>query len=172
MVVICPRCNKELEIKEENLRPRNILFQCTKCKNIFVLKKPQILKNKIVNNSKILIAHSNLSIINKIVALLRINGYKPLISHDGIDAIIKSIKEHPFLTIIEDDLPKINGFKVYKRLKTSNKTKNIKFLFIVSSESLRDTQLFIQRDTLNYIKESQISTHLLNKIDFLKHKSE
>lgn len=172
MVVTCPHCNKEIKINEEKLRIRNVLFKCAKCSSIFVKKKPQIFRNKITsNNSKIMIAHSNPSLVNKIAALIKINGYTPLISHDGIDAIIKAIKEYPFLTIIEADLPKLNGFKVYKRLKTTDKTKEIKFLFITPSDIKRYDKLFIQSNSLNYIKETQISSLLIDKIDFLRNKN-
>ncbi|MGB9715068.1 MAG: response regulator [Thermodesulfovibrionales bacterium] len=162
MVVICPRCNKELKINEEKLILRNVIFQCTKCSNIFVQKKPRLFKTY---NNKIMIAHSNPSLVDKIETLIKINGYTPLISRDGIDAIIKAIKEHPFLTLIEVDLPKINGFKVYKRLKTTDKTKEIKFLFITPSDKENYKEFFIQSDDLNYIDETQISSLLLDKID-------
>ncbi|NWF51977.1 MAG: zinc-ribbon domain-containing protein [Nitrospirae bacterium] len=168
MVVACPRCNKKLRIDEEKLRFRNVLFQCIKCSNIFVPKKQRILQNKTSSNGKILIAHSNPFIVNKIVRLLKNNGYSPIASHDGIDAIIKAIKEHPFLTIIEADLPKINGFKVYKRLKLTCEAKDIKFLFLVTSDSNNKNDFFTYKDNCNFIKEYQISSLLIEKIDLLE----
>lgn len=168
MVITCPNCNKKIKINKEKLRLRNVLFRCTKCSNIFIKKKPQILKTY---NSKIMVAHSNSSLANKIATLIKINGYTPLISRDGIDAIIKAIKENPFLTIIEPDLPKINGFKVYKRLKTTDRTKEIKFLFIIPSEKKRYNEFFIQSNTLNYIDETQISSLLIDRIDFIRNKN-
>jgi len=105
MVVACPSCNKKLLIDEEKLGFRNVLFQCINCNNVFVTKKQQTLQNKTSCKGKILISHSNPFIVNKIVRLLKNNGYIPIISNDGIDTIIKAIKERPFLTIIEADLP-------------------------------------------------------------------
>jgi CheY-like chemotaxis protein/DNA-directed RNA polymerase subunit RPC12/RpoP len=170
MVVRCSRCGKGLKIDEEKLIVRNVLFQCPKCKNIFVPERPVVLQNKMAGNGKILIAHSNPSLVSEMTTILKKNGYHSVASSDGIDAIIKAVKEHPSLAIIEVDLPKINGPEVCRRLRLTNKTKGIEFLFVVSSNSERSMEFLSQWGPNNYIEDFRIPELLIEKIDLLKQK--
>ena len=170
MVVRCPGCRIRLGVDKEKLIFNNILFQCPKCKNIFVPERHLVLQNKTTGNGKILIAHSNPSLVNEMTALLKNNGYQAEVSSDGIDAIIKVVKEFPFLVIIEVDLPKINGFDVCRRLRLTAKTKGIEFLFIVSSNSERHKEIQSQCCPYNYIEDYRIPELLIEKIDLLKQK--
>jgi DNA-binding response OmpR family regulator len=120
-------------------------------------------------NGKILIAHSNPSLVSEMTTILKKNGYHSVASFDGIDAIIKAVKEHPALAIIEVDLPKINGLEVCRRLRLTNKTKGIEFLFVVSSNSER-SKVPSQWGPNNYIKDFRIPELLIEKIDLLKQK--
>lgn len=167
MVVRCPGCRMRLRIDKEKLTFNNILFQCPKCKNIFVPERRLVLQNKTTGNSKILIAHSNPSLVNEMTAILKNNGYQAVMSSDGIDAIIKAVKEHPFLIIIEVGLPKINCFEVCRRLRLTAETKGIEFLFIVSSNSEGFREFLSQWDTCNYIEDYQIPGLLIEKVNVL-----
>lgn len=168
MIVRCPRCRVGLRIDEEKLTVRNVLFQCPECKNIFVPKRTLVLQNKTTGNGKILIAHSNPSLVNEISSLVKNNGYQAVTSSDGIDAIIKAVKELPVLTIIEADLPKINGFEVCRRLRLTVETKGIEFLFIVSSNSGRYKEFPSQCGPCNYIEDYRIPELLIEKINSLR----
>ena len=170
MVVRCSRCSVGLKIDKEKLTVRNVLFQCPKCKNIFVPKRPVVLQNKMAGNGKILIAHSNPSLVSEMTTILKKNGYHSVASFDGIDAIIKAVKEHPALAIIEVDLPKINGLEVCRRLRLTVKTKGIEFLFVVSSNSERYKEIQSQCCPYNYIEDFRIPELLIEKIDLLKQK--
>ena len=133
MVVICPGCKRKLRINGVKHAIRASMFKCPKCYRVFVLKKSIVLSIKRINEGKILVAHSDPTVMDEITSLLDENGYQTVTSSDGIAAIVKIIKESPFLIVIEGNLPKINGFEVCRRIKTRTKMKETKFIFVAST---------------------------------------
>jgi CheY-like chemotaxis protein len=145
-------------------------FKCPKCSTFLLVKKPVAVPKKAMDNNKVLIAHSNPAVINEIASLLAKNGYQTITASDGIDAMIKTIKELPFLTIIEVSLPKIYGFEVCKRLKLRAETKEIKFMLVTS---VYDKKRYKREpaslyDADDYIEDHQISELLTEKINKIR----
>jgi PleD family two-component response regulator len=103
--------------------------------------------------------------MDKITSLLDKNGYQVVTSSDGITAILKVIKESPFLVVIERNLPKINGFEVYKRVKTKTKMKETKFIFVCPKhEGIRGDPTSSCDATL-FVQDNSISEVLIGKIN-------
>lgn len=169
VIVICPKCKIRLKVDETRLLPQGSRFKCPKCSTVLSVKKPSIEKKRL-DSSKILIAHSNPAIIEKISSILREQNYKIITSGDGIDAMVKSLKEYPFLSIVEVILPKIYGFEVCKRLKSRPETKDMKFILITSvydkAKYRREPASLYGAD--EYIEDHQLSTELIKKIDQLR----
>jgi predicted Zn finger-like uncharacterized protein len=117
LVVICPKCKTKLKVDDGKISPGGSRFKCPKCSTILLVKRPLPVPEKAVDNVKILVAHSNPAVSNEITSLLQENGYRTITAADGIETMVKSIKELPFLAVIEVGLPKIYGFEVCKRLK-------------------------------------------------------
>lgn len=170
MVVICPRCKIRLKINDAKIKPEGSRFKCPKCNTVLLVKKPAPVPKKAPDNTKVLIAHSNPHVVNDIQALLSKNGYQPVIASDGIDAMVKIIKELPFLVVIEVSLPKIFGFEVCKRLKARPETKDTKFILISSiydkDRYKREPSSLYEAD--DYIEEHQIPDLLLQKISYVR----
>lgn len=170
MVVICPKCKIKLKIDEGKLTPEGTRFKCPKCTAVLVVKKPVALPKKVLDSSKILVAHSNPVILNEIISILTKNGYRTITAPDGIDAMVKAIKEIPFLTVVEVALPKIYGFEVCKRLKLRDETKDMKFILLSSTYDKKryrrePTSLYGADD---YIEEHQVSELLIEKINTIR----
>lgn len=169
MVVVCPKCKTRLKIDEGKIKEEGSRFKCPKCGTVLFVKKPQPALKKEIDKSKVLVAHSNPAIVNEISSLLNKSGYHTIISTDGIDAMVKTIKEHPFLVIIEVSLPKIYGFEVCKRLKTRPETKDTKFILVSSlydkNRYTREPSSLYNAD--DYIYDYQLSELLLEKVDAL-----
>jgi len=167
MVVICPSCKIRLKIDKEKHVAKGSVFKCPQCYKILVFKKPVAIPEEEINQGKILVAHSDPAVMHKITSLLTQNGYQTVTSSDGIAAIVRIIKEFPFLTIIEEDLPKINGFEVCRRVKSKTKMKEVEFLFVVSNgERYRE---FLPLSCNNqYVKNNRISELLIEKINKIK----
>lgn len=172
MVVICPKCKIRLKINDAKIKPEGSRFKCPKCSTVLLVKKPAPVQKKAPDNNKVLIAHANPHVVNDVQALLSKNGYQTVTASDGIDAMVKIIKELPFLVIIEVSLPKILGFEVCKRLKARPETKDTKFILISSiydkDRYKREPSSLYEAD--DYIEEHQIPDLLLNKISTIREK--
>jgi predicted Zn finger-like uncharacterized protein len=172
VVVICPKCKIRLKVDDGKLTEKGSRFKCPKCSTVLLVKKPQPVVEKPVDALKILVAHSNHTIMNEITALLRKNGYQIITATDGIDAMVKSIKELPFLAVLEVSLPKIYGFEVCKRLKGRIETKAMKSILVSSpydkERYKRDPESLYEAD--DYMEEHRISDLLIDSINSLLHK--
>jgi predicted Zn finger-like uncharacterized protein len=170
VVVICPRCKIRLKVDEGKLTMEGSRFKCPKCSTFLLVKKPAALPKRAIDKNKILIAYSKPAIVNEVTALLTKNGYQTITAHDGIEAMVKAIKELPFLTIIEVALPKIYGFEVCKRIKLRAETKEMKLILVGSvydqRRYKREPRSFYDAD--DYIEEHQISELLMEKINTIK----
>ncbi len=93
-----------------------------------------------------------------------------IIASDGIEAMVKTIRELPFLVIIEVGLPKIFGFEVCKRLKLRPETKGMKFILVSSPYDInrykRDPESLYEAD--DYIEEHRLPELLIDSINTLK----
>lgn len=172
MVVICPKCKTKLKIDEGKITGGGSRFKCPKCSTILLVKKPLPAPEKAVDNIKILVAHSNPSSMSDITSLLNKNGYQTVTAADGIEAMVKAIKELPFLAIVEVSLPKIYGFEVCKRLKLRPETNHIKFILVSSpydkARYKREPESLYEAD--DHIEEHRLSELLMDSINSFKRK--
>lgn len=167
MIVGCPKCKTKLKVADEKIAPEGTRFKCPQCNAVLLVKRPSV-QIKLVSD-KILVAHANSGIVERIAAVLRRHNYKVITSQDGIDAMIKTLKELPFLAIIDVALPKIYGFEICKKLKERTETKDIKVILI---SSIYDKTRYRREPTSlygaeGYIEEHEIETSLIEKINAL-----
>jgi predicted Zn finger-like uncharacterized protein len=169
VVVVCPKCKTRLKVDDIKLSPHGSRFKCPRCSTVLVVKKPAIQK-KALDEHKVLIAHSNPAIVEKIRTLLSGQGFGAVISADGIDAMVKALKESPSLGIIEVALPKIYGFEVCKQLKSRPETKEMKLILVPSiydkTKYRREPVSLYGAD--EYIEEHDLSTRLLESINRIR----
>jgi predicted Zn finger-like uncharacterized protein len=172
VVVICPKCKTKLKVDDGKLTEAGSRFKCPKCSTVLLVKKPAPVQEKPIDNIKVLVAHSNPAIINEIIPLLNQNGYETITASDGIEAMVKTIKELPFLAVIEVSLPKIYGFEVCKRLKARPETKWMKFILISSpydkNRYRREPESFYDAD--DFIEEHRITGLLIDSINTFRSK--
>jgi predicted Zn finger-like uncharacterized protein len=165
VVVICPKCKAKLKVDETKLSPSGSRFKCPKCGAVLLVKKPAAQPKKNLDPGKILVAHSNPEMLSNITSILSPLGCSIITASDGIDAVVKALKEYPFLTVMEVALPKIYGFEVCKRLKLRPETKNMKFILVASvydkKKYRREPVSFYGAN--DYIEEHEIPEQLLDK---------
>jgi len=170
VVVVCPKCRTKLKVDDTRLSPQGSRFKCPRCSTVLVIKKPAAQEKKALDGKKALIAHSNPSVVENIRTLLAGQGYTTLTAADGIDAMVKALKELPWLGIIEVALPKIYGFEVCKRLKSRPETKEMKFILVPSiydkTKYRREPVSLYDAD--NYIEEHDLSTRLIDTVNRLQ----
>lgn len=170
MVVICPKCKARLKVDESKLSPQGSKFKCPKCGAVLVVKRPVARTDRTLDTNKILVAHSNPDTLRKVVSMLTDKGYSVVTAADGIDVMVKALKEIPFLSIVEVALPKIYGFEICKRLKMRAETKEMKFILIPSihdrAKYRREPVSLYGAD--DYIEDHDISAQLIDKVEILR----
>ncbi len=170
MVVVCPKCKTRLKVDETKLSPQGSRFKCPKCSTVLAIKKPAVQEKKSLDHKKILLAHSSASVVENIKNLLVGEGYTVVVSPDGIDAMVRALKELPAFGIIEVALPKIYGFEVCKKLKSRPETKEMKLILVPSiydkTKYRREPVSLYGAD--DYIEEHDLSVRLIEAINRIK----
>ena len=65
---------------------------------------------------KILVVDDDPDILDALVMILESKGYKITRAHDGVEAIEKLVADKPDLMILDLLMPKMDGFRVFKKL--------------------------------------------------------
>ena len=171
MVVICPKCKVKLKVDDAKLSPSGSRFKCPKCSAVLVVKKPAppAETRKTLDNTRVLVAHSNPEVLESARAVLNDKGYEVITATDGIDVMVKALREFPFLAVVEVSLPKIYGFEICKKLKSRVETKEMKFILVPSifdrSRYRREPSSLYGAD--DYIEAQDIPSLLIEKINRL-----
>ncbi len=170
MVVACPRCKTKLKVDDTKLSPQGSRFKCPKCSTTLIVKKPVVQQKKALYDKKVLVAHSNPSVAETARKVLERERYEVITSADGIDAMIRALKEFPSIGIIEVALPKIYGFEVCKRLKARSETRDMKLILMPSihdkTKYRREPMSLYGAD--EYIEEQDVPTRLIEIINNVK----
>ena len=169
MVVICPKCKVRLKVADEKIAPEGTRFKCPKCSTVLLVKRPAA-RLQPLDKAKVLVAHEEPSIMEKITTILTANGYKVIPAKDGIEAMVNATREMPFVAVLGVSIPKIYGFEVCKRLKGRPETKDMKIILIPSVYDMtryrREPESLHDAD--DYIEEHLIEGSLIKKIEALK----
>lgn len=173
MVVICPKCKVRLKVADEKIAPEGTRFKCPKCSTVLLVKRPVSLV-KPLDEGKILVAHEEQSMRERLKAVLASQGYKVITVVDGIEAMVTATRELPFLVILGVSIPKIYGYEVTKRLKSRPETKNIKIILLASVYDARRyrREPASLHNADDYIEEHMIESSLIEKINALKGRTE
>lgn len=170
MVVSCPKCKTRLKVDETKLPPAGSRFKCPRCATVLLVKKPAPQQRAALNSGKVLVAHSRPEVAAMITSLIASAGYEVVTATDGIEVMVKALKEMPFLAVVEVALPKIYGFEVCKRLKSRAETKEMKFVLVPSindrTKYRREPVSFYGAD--EYLEEHDMQEHLVEKINLLR----
>lgn len=169
MVVICPKCKVRLKIPDEKIASEGSRFKCPRCSTVMIVKRRPTVTAPL-NDKKILVAHEDTAIMERIRDILSQAGYEIVTASNGIDAMVSATKERPFLSLLSVSLPKIYGFEVCKRLKERPELKDIKVILLASIYSStryrRPPENLYGAD--GYLEEHEINTQLIERINRLK----
>ncbi len=195
MVVICPKCRARLKIQDDKITPQGTRFKCPKCQAVLLVKrpaqpgqsapkppafpktpepapKPQP-QSAPLEPKKVMVAHGEEAVVEKIKDILVKNGYHALSAADGVQAMVDTMKERPFLLLVDVALPRIYGFEVVKRLKARPETGGIKAILL---SSIYDKRRYRREpaslyDADDYLDEHEIEGLLMEKVRALAPKS-
>ncbi len=172
MVVECPKCKSRLKVADEKIAPGGSKFKCPKCGGVLTVRRPEAPAEKPAKKlaeGKIIAAHGDPEVLERLKSALQSTGEEVLTSADGVDMIIKTLRELPHLAVVDVALPKIYGFEVCKRLRARPETKEMKMILI---SSVYDKKRY-KREPISlygadaYVDEHAIEDELLKKIESL-----
>lgn len=72
-----------------------------------------------MTGKKVLIVDDDTDILDVVTMILESHSYEVIVAHDGIECLDKIKTEKPELLILDLLMPKMDGFAVYKELKST-----------------------------------------------------
>lgn len=180
MIIICPKCSVRYRIAEDKLSGDSVKLRCSKCGEIFLLKKkatqkegPQVLP-AVLEGRKVLVAHPAGSMRDMIGELLKEGGFAPLFAKNGVEAISIMGDIRPEVAVVDVALPDIFGFEFPEIIKNDRRLSSIKIILIASiydkTRYKRMPQSLYGAD--DFIEKHHIRDGLIPKINSLLGKQE
>ena len=84
---------------------------------------------------KILVVEDSTDLADSLIDILKIKGFSTTKTGSGYEAVDLATKELPDLILLDLKLPDIDGYEVYRRLKSNQETANIKILILTASDT-------------------------------------
>ena len=116
---------------------------------------------------KILIVDDEENITEFIARALRLHGFKTICAHDGDQALSTVEEELPDLIILDLMLPKMDGWEVCRRVKSSPATKKIPIIMLTARTSTEDVVQGLNLGADDYIKKPFPLDELLARVKVL-----
>ena len=71
-----------------------------------------------MEDKKVLVVDDDPDILDVVTMILESQGYSVIMAHDGVECLDKLVVERPDLLILDLLMPKMDGFAVYRELKS------------------------------------------------------
>jgi len=98
--------------------------------------------------------------------LLEDEGHEVVSAMNGKEGLVEAKEEQPDLILLDLILPKLHGFKVLKKLKNTEKTKDIPVIILTNLEGTDDVQKALEMGVTTYLVKSDYElSEVLNKVE-------
>jgi len=114
---------------------------------------------------KILIIDDYEPLLEEIVEFLNLEGYETVSAKNGAEGIQVAQDFLPDLIICDINMPKIDGYQVYKLLQTLPETINIPFIFLTAKVQADDFKKGLKLGVDDYITKPFQIEEILNSIE-------
>ena len=171
MLVSCPKCKSRLKIADEKIAPEGSRFKCPKCSAVLLIKRPKAPapQKKPLDRKKVIVAHAEPDIVERAKKVLEGAGYLVITSLDGVDMMVKTLRELPGTAVVDVALPKVFGFEICKRLRERPETKEMRLILI---SSIYDKTRYKREPVSLYGADDYIDEHEIEEKLVLKVKGE
>jgi len=102
---------------------------------------------------KILVVDDNRDSRELVVKILRAKGYRLCEAADGEEALVQVASEQPDLILMDVSLPRIDGYEVTRRLKSSRDTASIPIIALTAHAMKGDREKAIAAGCEDYISK-------------------
>jgi DNA-binding response OmpR family regulator len=117
-----------------------------------------------MSSKTILVVDDEVELAETICFQLEIEGYRVLVSHDGEDALNQARREMPDLILLDVMLPKLDGYKVCRLLKSEEKYKYIPILMLSAKVQQKDKAMGREAGVDEYISKPFDIDELVQKV--------
>lgn len=114
--------------------------------------------------NKILIADDDNEVRESLAYLLEASGYKVIEAENGVEAVAKAAKELPSLILMDIHMPKMDGLKACKAIKSNRVTKPIPVVMLTVEGSISEIQRAIRYGARTYITKPSSNEEILKVI--------
>ncbi|SFI60154.1 Response regulator receiver domain-containing protein [Kaistella treverensis] len=116
---------------------------------------------------KILIADDEHKIIMTLEYAFRKTGYEVFIARDGSEVLELLKTEIPDLILLDIMMPKMDGFSTLQEIKTQEKLKNVKVIFLSAKNNPVDIEKGLEMGADDYITKPYSIKKLTERVEEL-----
>ena len=117
-----------------------------------------------MKKKKILVIDDFAPLLEEVVEFLAFEGYQTYSAKDGTEGVQKAMQYNPDLIICDVEMPKMNGFEVFKTLEKIPSTESIPFIFLTARAQVEDFKAGLQLGVDDYITKPLELDNLLMSI--------
>ncbi|MBU2574686.1 MAG: response regulator [Elusimicrobia bacterium] len=114
--------------------------------------------------NKILIADDDSEMLDTLAELLEAEGYEVIQAENGLEAVESAKKELPALVMLDIHMPKMNGLKACKEIKTDQVTKAIPVVMLTVEGSISEIQEAMSYGAKTYITKPSSKEEILKVV--------
>ena len=113
---------------------------------------------------KVLIVEDDFSLAENLAALLKTKGFEVSVAVDGQAGLEKAQAMMPDIVLLDIMIPRVSGFEVCRRLRSNDKTKNIKILMTTGLDRMADVEKAFSAGAADYLVKPFDGERLFKKI--------
>src|SRR5262249_5226841 len=117
--------------------------------------------------AKILVVDDEEHIVMILKDSLEFSGFQVVTALDGVEALEMAKKEHPELIVLDIGMPRLDGWEVCRRLKSSEETKGIPIIILTAYAQTSDQKKGAQLGADRFITKPCDLTYLVEEINTL-----
>ena len=117
-----------------------------------------------MKKKKILVIDDFTPLLEEVAEFLSFEGYQTYSANDGTEGVQMAIQYIPDLIICDVEMPKMNGYDVFKTLEKIPATESIPFIFLTARAQVEDFKAGLKLGVDDYITKPLESDNLLMSI--------
>jgi len=114
--------------------------------------------------NKILIADDDAEMLETLSNMLEGEGYVVVRAENGLEAVEMSRKELPALVMLDIHMPRMDGLKACKAIKSDNVTKGVPVVMLTVEGSINEIQQAIGYGAKTYITKPSSKAEILKVV--------
>ena len=116
------------------------------------------------SSKTILVVDDEPMILKVVESRLKANGFRVITAEDGVDGLNKARSEKPDLIILDIMLPKMDGYRVCRLLKSDDRYKHIPIIMFSARVQTEDKEMGLESGADDYLTKPFDPQKFLEKI--------